>query len=214
MHRGGIAVGQLRCCQLVVLEDLFPPVVHPRHQTLGLGVDQEHHAALGGHHLAVCSRSEGHDPVPGRVAGTTGSSQLRARHSSLSCHLVPRQPVEFCDIGPAPGEHRCVSALAHVGRPRLDHGGQRDVAGRGGDHPAGGGVELDRTPDVAGAQLGQGFPFGLVVLADVLVESVNGTPVALDECAQRPANPDRSQLAVVTHQDHLGPGHPGLVQQE
>ena len=60
-------------------------------------------------------------------------------------------------------------------------------------HPAARGVELDGLGDVAGAQVGQGLAFGLVVLADVLLKCMDGSAVAFDQRAQRAAGPDRAQ---------------------
>ena len=43
---------------------------------------------------------------------------------------------------------------------------------------------------------------------------MDGSAVAFDERAQRAPDPDRTQLAVVADQDHLGSGEPGLVEEE
>ena len=189
-------------------------VVHLGHQPLGLLVDQEHQAALGGHDRAVFPRSQGHDPIPGRVAGTSTGLDLCAAQPSLSCHFLSGQAVQFGHVGPAPGEHRRVLARSDIGRPRLDHLFQDGVAPRSGHHPAARGVELDGALHVAGAQFGQGLAFGVVLLADVVLQGVDGSAVAFDERAQRPTDPDRTQLTVVADEHHLGSGQTGLVEEE
>ena len=79
VHGRGVPVRQLAGAHLVVAEDLLAPVVRARHQTLGLGVDRDDHAAFGGDDLAPPARRQGHDPVAGRVAGPSGARSARAR---------------------------------------------------------------------------------------------------------------------------------------
>jgi hypothetical protein len=75
-------------------------------------------------------------------------------------------------------------------------------------------VEPDGSGDVAGPQLGQGLPFGLVALSDVLVEGVHDPAVAFDQGPHGPTHRHGTELAVVTDHDHLGASQPGLVEQE
>lgn len=75
-------------------------------------------------------------------------------------------------------------------------------------------VELDSSVDVAGPQFRERYPFGLVVLADVLIEGMHDPTMAFDQGAHGPTDRDGTQLAVVTHHHHLRSGVPGLVEQE
>ena len=105
-------------------------------------------------------------------------------------------------------------SLERVTRPPVDQSGQGLVPGALGGHAVSIDVELDGPVDVAGPEFDERCPFGFVVLADVLVQFVHDTPVPFDQGAEGSTDGDGTQLAVVTHHDHLGPGPPGLVQQE
>ena len=102
------------------------------------------------------------------------------------------------------------ASLAH----RSTSLGQRLVPGALGGHAMLIDVELDGPGDVAGPEFVERSPFGFVVLTDVLVQDVHDPAVPFDQRPEGPTDGDGTQLAVVTHHDHLGPGPPGLVEQE
>ena len=75
------------------------------------------------------------------------------------------------------------------------------------------GEPFDRVLDVAVAQLGEGFSFGEVDLADVVGETPDVTVEAAHECFESAAGTDCGQLAGVADEHELRAGVGGVVEQ-
>ena len=150
VHRGGIPVGQLRWPRSPRARRRCPrPSSIWATRRWASRSTRKHHAALGGHDLAVCPRGEGHDPVAGRVAGPAGSRRARARSPSLGCHLSRARRFSSATLALRQA-NMAVSLPAPCRPPTLGHLAQGVVAG-GAVTTRPCGVELDGPVDVAGA---------------------------------------------------------------
>jgi hypothetical protein len=71
-------------------------------------------------------------------------------------------------------------------------------------------IPPERGGDIPGAQLLEGAALGRVDLAQVVAERLQRLRVTTDQGAHRAAATDRTQLPVITHNDHLGAGIPDM----
>jgi len=169
MDGHGVAMSKVGDVELVAGEALQPPIVHGGGQLPALDVDGEHGAALRGHDLPTGARGQGHDAVPGPVAGGSDDKLLaRQPAEALPCDTAPL--VQLGHVGPPPGVHGRGHALGHVGGPAGDHGVERRVPVRRHGDATGAGVPGHGLVDLARAQLGQRRPLAGVDLAHVLGE--------------------------------------------